>query len=282
LKTVWITGTGGLIGSHLVRCAPSFAPNFRIISLARQDLDLTDFAAVEKRFRADQPDLIIHCAAMSKTVDCQNQPALARKINVDSVAQLAELASGKNFIFFSTDLVFDGRKGHYAETDEVNPLNAYGQTKVAAEEVVRRNPRHTIVRLALCMGRTPRGNQAFNEDLAAQWRAGKTPRLFHDEFRTPMIAPVAARAIWELAESGQGGLYHLGGAERMSRARMGELVAARHPELNPRVETCSLREYQGPPRSADTSLNSAKIQALLSFPLPGLSAWLNENPNGEI
>jgi dTDP-4-dehydrorhamnose reductase len=56
------------------------------------------------------------------------------------------------------------------------------------------------------------------------------------------------------------------------------LVAARCPELNPRLEPGSLRDYQGPPRAPDTTLNCAKIQKLLPFPLPGLTQWLNEHP----
>jgi hypothetical protein len=56
------------------------------------------------------------------------------------------------------------------------------------------------------------------------------------------------------------------------------LAAGRHPELEARMERCSLREYVGAPRPADTSLNCAKIQKLLSFPLPGLTQWLQEHP----
>jgi dTDP-4-dehydrorhamnose reductase len=241
-------------------------------------LDLTDFSAVERRFRADSPRLIIHCAALSKSPDCQAHPAQARRINVEATAHLAALAGEVGFIFFSTDLVFDGKKGNYGESDAVNPLSVYGETKAAAEEIVLRNPRHTVVRTSLNSGATPKGNSAYNEQMRQSWREGKSVKLFMDEFRCPIAAAVTARAVWELAASRQAGLYHLAGAERMSRLQIGQLLATRHPELAGRIESCSLREYRGEPRPADTSLNCGKIQALLTFRLPGLTQWLRDHP----
>ena len=82
-----------------------------------------------------------------------------------------------------------------------------------------------------------------------------------------------------MATLGQGGLYHIAGTERLSRLEIGRLLAARHPELEARIEAGSLRGYSGAPRPPDTSLNCAKVQKLLSLPLPGLTNWLEENPD---
>jgi dTDP-4-dehydrorhamnose reductase len=275
---VWITGAGGLIGSYLGLLAQTYAPAFKAIPLTRAEVDLTDFAAVERRFRADRPALIIHCAAMSKTYDCQASPAQARRNNVEATARLAELAAESDFIFFSTDLVFDGRKGNYVETDAVNPLSVYGETKAAAEAVVVRNARHIVVRTSLNSGLSPSGKSGYNEQLRAAWAEGKTIKLFHDEYRSPISAAATARAVWELAAHPRGGIWHLAGGERLSRVQIGRLLALRHPELSARLESCSLREYQGAPRPADTSLNCAKLQEHLKFRLPGLTEWLRENP----
>ncbi|MGA2748945.1 MAG: SDR family oxidoreductase [Verrucomicrobiota bacterium] len=274
----WITGAGGLIGSCLARLAGERAPHFSVTALARRDLDLTDLAAVERRFCVDRPRLVIHCAALSKSPDCQADPARARRVNVEATAHLAALAQEAELIFFSTDLVFDGRKGSYVESDPVNPLSVYAETKAAAENIVLSNPRHTVVRTSLNSGLSPAGNSAYNEQLCAAWREGRSVKLFFDEFRSPIPASVTARAVWELAASRQAGLYHLAGAERLSRVQLGQLLAARHPELRARMESCSLRDHNGAPRPPDTSLNSAKIQRLLSFPLPALTEWLAAHP----
>jgi len=301
----WITGAGGLIGNYLVQTAPLFAPHRQIIGIIRDGnvpslpgvgsdavpaslsspgrvgcrlLDLADFHAVRAGFKEDRPDLIIHCAALSRSPACQENPALALRLNVEVTAGLAELAAEIPFIFFSSDLVFDGREGNYDEAAPTNPLSVYAETKVAAEQSVLANPRHSVVRISLNGGTSPTGDRGFNEEMRRAWQAGGMLKLFTDEFRCPMPAAVTARAIWELVGQNKPGLYHLAGGERLARWEIGQLVAARWPQLNPRIERASRKDYAGPQRPADTSLNCAKVQKLLSFPLPGLSEWLNANP----
>jgi dTDP-4-dehydrorhamnose reductase len=278
-SVVWITGAGGLIGNYLLRMAPQFASDCDSRGLARNDLELLDAVAVRKAFNEQRPDGVIHCAAMSKSPDCQAQPELARKINVEATARLAELASEIPFVFYSSDLVFDGRKGNYIESDAVNPLGIYAETKVVAEKIVLANPRHTVIRTSLNGGISPTGDRGFNEQMRHSWKAGQTLKLFADEFRCPIPAVVTARVTWELLSKGHTGLFHVAGSERLSRARMGKLIASRWPQLQPKFVVTSLEEYSGAPRSPDTSLNCNKVQKLLSFPLPGLSEWLAANPN---
>jgi dTDP-4-dehydrorhamnose reductase len=278
-KVAWITGAGGLIGNYLVQTAPQFAPCWQAHGLARPQLDLTDFDSVREVFRDEKPVAIIHCAALSKSPDCQANPSLAHTINVEATALLAELAADIPFIFFSSDLVFDGRKGNYVETDPVGPLSIYAETKIAAEQVVLANPRHTVIRTSLNGGTSPRGDSGFNEQLRRDWQAGKVPKFFVDEFRCPIPAVATARAVWELLNCGATGLFHIAGAERLSRLQIGEALAARYPELKPQFQASSLRQYSGAPRPPDTSLNSAKAQQLLSFSLPGLRQWLDANPD---
>jgi dTDP-4-dehydrorhamnose reductase len=231
---VWITGAGGLIGNELVRAAPQFAPNFDARGLSRVDADLLDFRSVETLFQTERPELIIHCAALSNNVICEGAPELAQKQNVEVTQHLLSLASGIPFVFFSTDLIFDGSKGNYVEDDAANPLSVYGRTKVAAEQLVRAHPQHIIVRISITGGHSPRGNRGFNEEMKNAWRTGKALNLFIDEFRCPSTADVIARAVWELVSRNARGTYHLCGAERLSRYRIGELMAAKHPHLQPK------------------------------------------------
>jgi dTDP-4-dehydrorhamnose reductase len=99
-----------------------------------------------------------------------------------------------------------------------------------------------------------------------------------DEFRCPIPASVTARATLELAFSEVAGTYHVAGAERLSRLQIGELLAARHPELKARIQAGSLKDYAGAPRAADCSLDCSKARRHLSFPLPGLTQWLQTHP----
>jgi dTDP-4-dehydrorhamnose reductase len=279
MPLAWITGAGGLIGSYLQRNAPA---HWTTGPLTREMIDLTDRSAVEQLFRKDRPALILHCAALSKSVACEKDPSLARRLNVDVTRHLAGLSVDIPFFFFSTDLVFDGKLGNYDEAAPVNPLSVYGQTKAEAEEIVLRNPRHSVIRTSLNAGISPTHDRGFNEEMRAAWESGRTLNLFVDEFRCPIPAIVTARAVWEWADKAATGLFHIAGAERLSRVDIGHALAARWPQLTPRIKAGSLADYPGPPRSPDTSLNCAKAQALLSFALPRFTQWLRENPGEPI
>lgn len=277
-RLLWVTGAGGLIGSQFLRLAPTLAPLWQVRGLGRGELDLTDADAIRRLFATEKPAAIIHCAAMSKTPACQADPALARRINVEATSLLSELSAEIPFIFFSTDLVFDGRQGNYDEAAAPNPLNVYAETKAQAEQAVLRNPRHTVIRTSLNGGASPTGDRGFNEETRNALRTGKTLNLFTDEFRNPIAALITARAITELLRRGAAGLFHVAGSERLSRWEIGQLLVARWGEGASQLRAGSLRDYTGPARAPDTTLNCTKAQSLLSFPLPRFSEWLRDNP----
>lgn len=274
----WVTGAAGLIGNYLVQLAPRYAPGWRVVGLTRADLDLCDTPAVRRRFAAERPALVIHCAALSRSPACEANPALARRINVEATAALADVAAEAQLVLFSTDLVFDGRRGQYREEDPPNPLGVYAATKVEAEARVLEHPRALVLRTSLNGGTSLDGDRAFNEQMRRAWQAGRVVRLYTDEFRSPLHAAVTARAAWDLALQGLTGLYHVAGAERLSRWEIGQLVAARWPQLHPQIKAASVRDHPGPPRPPDTSLDCARAQARLSFRLPGLTEWLAAHP----
>ena len=277
MYVAWVTGAGGLIGSYVVKAAPK---DWLVYGLKRQDLDICDHNAVWEQFDRDEPDLIIHCAAISKSPACDADPQRAVNVNADAVITLSHVAAEIPLIFLSSDLVFDGRKGNYVETDEVNPLSVYADTKRIAEDIVLKNPKHTVVRTSLNAGHSPTGDRAFNEEMRAAFKEGRTLNLFVDEFRCPIPAEITARAIWEIV--GESGIFHLCGAERLSRYEIGELLAENHPELNPKIVRGTLRDYKGSPRSPDTSMDCSKIQAKLSFRLPKFSDWARAQPPGSL
>lgn len=273
----WVTGAAGLIGTQLVRMGAAAFPGHRMVALTRAELELTDFAAVAQRFERERPEIIVHSAALSRGPQCQADPLLARLLNVEVTRHLASLSEKAHFIFLSTDLVFDGRRGGYREEDPVNPLSVYAATKVEAEAVVQAHPKHLILRTSLTYGHTANADRSFNEEMVLAWKAGRTLPLFTDEFRCPIAAAVTARAVWELAGGQATGLYHLAGSERLSRWEIGQLVAARNPAASPRIEPGSLKSFAGAPRPPDVSLDCSRVQERLSFPLPRFSQWMAEN-----
>jgi dTDP-4-dehydrorhamnose reductase len=278
-KLAWITGAAGLIGNYLVKAAPEFATDWKICGLAREQFDLLDFKTVEREFQKDKPQLIIHCAAITSVADAQKNPALAQKVNVEVTRFLSQLASEIQFVFLSTDLIFDGQKGNYTETDPPNPLHLYGETKVIAEQIVLRNPRHLVVRTSINGGISRAGDKGFNERLKLSLQNASGMKLFTDEFRSPIFAGETARAVWKLTNKNCSGIFHVAGAEKLSRWQIGQLLVQRWPEIKTKIEPGSTKDFPGPTRAPDTSLDVSKTQKLLSRPLPGLSEWLAGNLN---
>jgi dTDP-4-dehydrorhamnose reductase len=275
-KRALITGGAGLIGEHLIGAAARCAPGWEVLAPFRRELDLTHFKGVTAWFEKERPDLVIHCAALSRVSACEANPHLARRVNVDLTRHLATLAAGVPFVFFSSDLVFDGAKGGYTEQDAVAPLHVYGRTKADAEEIVRKHARHLIIRTSINYGHSRTGQRSFNEEILQAWREGRPLTLFTDEFRSPLAAELTARAVWELADKGASGVFHVAGTERLSRWDIGQLLLQRHPEYRELARPGSFRDFQGPPRAADTSLDCARAQALLSFALPKFSEWITK------
>jgi dTDP-4-dehydrorhamnose reductase len=269
-----VTGAAGLIGQYLVKTASQWAPDWDVRGLTRADLDLTDRPTVERAWQSNKPSAVIHCAAMSRTRDCEQDPAKARRINVEATAHLAKLSQDIPFIFLSSGEVFDGTTGWYRETDEPNPINVYGKTKFEAERVILPNPRHTVLRIVLTAGTSQNGDRSFVEEMCRAAKAGQSVTLYADEFRCPLPAGVIARVIWELIDRGRPGLYHLGGTERLSRWEIGEALQPWYSELEGRLVRGSAQNHAGSPRPTDLSLRCDKIQGLLSFRIPGFREWL--------
>ena len=73
--------------------------------------------------------------------------------------------------------------------------------------------------------------------------------------------------------------FHICGREKLSRYEIGKLLVARTPGMEAKITADTLKNYHGAPRTPDVSMNCAKAQAVLPFPLPGLTEWLAANPN---
>jgi dTDP-4-dehydrorhamnose reductase len=131
-----VTGAAGQIGYEAVR---ELGPLGKVVGLARADLDLADPAAIRETLRRLRPRVIVNAAAYTAVDLAETEREVAAAINTDAPAVLAEEARrlGALLVHYSTDYVFDGRKGSpYVESDPPNPLSVYGATKLAGEQAI--------------------------------------------------------------------------------------------------------------------------------------------------
>jgi dTDP-4-dehydrorhamnose reductase len=136
---ILLTGKCGQVGSELFRLLPELG---EVIAPDRRELDLLDPDRIRQVVQSIRPDLIVNAAAYTAVDAAEKDEANAHAVNAQALALLAEQAKklGAALVHFSTDYVFDGSKTTpYVEADPANPLNAYGKTKLAGEEALRRS-----------------------------------------------------------------------------------------------------------------------------------------------
>lgn len=150
---ILLTGKNGQVGWELQR---ALAPLGEVVAVDRQVLDLADPDAIRAVIRDVQPQLIVNPAAYTAVDKAESEPDLAQAVNGTAPGIMAEEAKrlGAALIHYSTDYVFDGAKdGAYVEDDPTNPLNVYGQTKLAGEQAIRASgAAHLILRTSWVYG----------------------------------------------------------------------------------------------------------------------------------
>lgn len=136
---ILLTGKNGQVGSELRRFLPALG---EVIAPDRQQLDLLNPDNIRRVVREVRPQLIVNAAAYTAVDSAETDEANAHAVNAEAPALLADEANrvGAVLVHYSTDYVFDGKKAEpYDEADPTGPLNAYGRTKLAGEEAVRRS-----------------------------------------------------------------------------------------------------------------------------------------------
>lgn len=278
---ILITGASGQLGGYLLRAlqrhpggvvAWSGSRAGELFGRALHPINLADAQAVTEEFDEARPDVVIHAAAMARVSDCHADPEKAHQVNAAATATLAGLAArrGARFVYVSTDLVFGGERGRYAEEDAPSPLSEYGRSKAAGEVAALAVPRAVVARVSLLYGPSLIGRPTFFDEQVTALRGGRPVTLFSDEHRSPLDLASAAGALLALAKSEYVGVLHVGGPERMSRLEMGQRLAKHLGLSGEGIVPMRRDEAPAPePRPQDVSLDSSRWRrAFPSLPWP--------------
>jgi dTDP-4-dehydrorhamnose reductase len=281
---ILVTGASGLLGGRL---AEVLAAAHDVIALRHRapvpsgltavDGDLLDAASLGRALESARPDAVLHSAALADADRCEADPDLARRCNVEASGEIARRcrARGLRLIALSTDLVLGGERAFSTEDQHDRPLLVYGRTKREAEDVVlAESPDAVVLRVALVIGRGYGPRTTASEAVAATLAAGRRPRLFEDQYRTPIDPESIADAVARALDRTVCGRFHLGGAERLSRYELGQRVA-NVLGLRGDLEKAS-QATQGVPRPADASLDSSRARRELGWTARPLDAAIRD------
>jgi dTDP-4-dehydrorhamnose reductase len=231
--------------------------------------DLADATAVDRLLDEARPEAVVHAAVLSRAEDCEGRPEEAERVNAKLPGLVAAACRerGVRLVALSTDLVFPGDRPFVTESYPTGPRNLYGRTKRKGEEaVLLAYPQAAVARVALVLGRGHGPRSTSSESVARALRAGRSQRLFTDEYRTPIDPESVERALAKLLEGTAAGLFHLGGPQRVSRYELGIRVARAFGLAASGIVASVQAQHQGPDlRAPDVSLDSSHAQAELGW-----------------
>ncbi len=175
------------------------------------------------------PDAVVHLAAMTDVDGCERDPDIAFRVNRDGARHVAEAcaACGAGMLLVSTDYVFDGLSGPYRESDEPNPVNVYGRSKLEGERAaMSAHDRVAVVRISVPFGRVmPGAPHNFVSLLDERLAAGMPVRAVTDQLTTPCWLDELAGLVWAAVRDGIRGIVHYGSSDRISRYDMALAIA---------------------------------------------------------
>jgi dTDP-4-dehydrorhamnose reductase len=224
LLRVLVTGAGGLLGNAVVRTAGERGHDVR--AYARSGLDVTDPEEVERRLRAEKPEVIVHCAAYTAVDRAEEESDQAMSVNRDGTRNVAMAAAqvGATVVYPGTDYVFNGRADTpYGPDAETSPVNAYGVSKLAGEQVLAVSGcSWMVVRTSWLYGS---GGWDFVDVVLEKDERCGGMTVVDDQVGCPTWTGSLASGIFGLAEAGARGTYHVCDAGRVSWLELARKVA---------------------------------------------------------
>jgi len=281
-----ITGASGLLGINL---ALEAMQEHEVVGVDRGKLKSAPFKVLKADIlKTDEihsildltnPDWLINCAALANLEKCDEDPIQARILNTDLPAELAVACAKRNipFVHLSTDSVFDGTKeGVYTEEDEPSPPGVYSQTKLAGERAVQQVNLQALIARVNFFGWSLGGRRSLGEFFVNNLSEGRNVNGFTDVIFCPMWVNHLSQTLIEMLEKNLHGLYHIVGAQAMSKYQFGVEVAKKFGLRQSLIEPQSVeRSDLTAKRSHNLWLSIHKLSTALGHEIPDFSTGLD-------
>lgn len=239
-------------------------------------IDLTDSRELKQAIKRHGIRTIVNCGGSCALKSCELDPAMARRVNVETVQSLLRSIEDMDvrLVHLSIDLVYSGtRGGRHVESDPVDPVTVYGSTMVEAEDLIRnQRPEACILRISLPMGISFNGHAGAIDWIQARFAKGKPATLYYDEVRTPTYVECLNEVLEQVVISDMHGVWHAGGPRHLTLYEIAQIVnrvGGYDPDL---LHGCyRLQAGPMPPRAGNVTMDSTALaNALGTAPF---AAW---------
>ncbi len=280
----FVTGASGLLGRflishledrghHVIALTNTHELEEKTSAVQAVKCDIAHRSEIENLLHQTSPDIIIHAAGMTSVDQCEVDPVRARLINTDVpswIAQWAEM-NGRQCVFISSDHVTAGDKPFFLETDPMVPVNMYAQTKADAEIAVLAHAPSTQIIRTNFFGRGPVWRKSITDWLWEKAISRETIPAFTDSFFSPLSVHYLSKAIADLSQLPARGIFHVGGADRISKYDFALRFLEFFDLDTGLVSPALVKEaHLAAPRPMDMSMSVSKVEEVLGYRMPTL------------
>lgn len=270
---ILVTGANGQLGNHIKLIADQYPYQWFFTDV--EELDITDAVAIESYVAEHSIDTVINCAAYTNVEQAEDDEIMADRLNHLAVGYLAEAMHkvGGTLIHVSTDYVFGGNKSNTpcAEAEPVNPIGAYGRTKLAGEQAVMASGcNYVIVRTAWLYSEFGKN---FLKTMLSLTATKPSLNVVFDQVGTPTYAGDLAHAICHIITTGHikdhQGIYHYSNEGVCSWFDFTKEIARQSGNLACHISPCHSNEFPSKAQRPSYSvLDKTKIKATFGVKVP--------------
>lgn len=290
-----LLGSSGQLGQaflHQLLQSQQERSQFQSLALSRTQLDITDNAALAAQMAAYRPDVVLNCAAYTAVDNAEQQSDSCFAVNTTAAGQLAALCQQHNSLLvqFSTDYVFDGASHTaYTEQHSTSPLNVYGRSKLAAEQLIQANcSKYLILRSSWLFSEYGHNfyrtmlKLAQQQHAAAEQGLAKPLSVVNDQFGCPTYAGDLAAIVLQLLQRYQQrgslayGVYHLAGQPAVSWYQFAQAIFAVQQMPVSILPISSANYAAATQRPANSALDCSKFCDTFAIAFPQWQAALHQ------
>ena len=280
---ILVTGGSGLIGSKFVNDLDKKGNDVLYTYLSRKipnshgksiELDVTDKKAILSVIEKFEPDITIHCSALTNVDICETDPKLANRVNVEGTKNIVNACkkSDSKIIYISTSFVFDGFKKIFYEDDKAHPINKYGLTKLKGEKLTKESGLPFMI---LRTDHPYRWSPAHVEKnnvmrMIKLFESGEKFREATDWFNMPTLVDNLVEASIKLIRKWEDGIYHVMGSDYISRYNLAMKVADAVGGDRNLVTKARSADFDLPTKRPNVHMSNEKVQERTGVKMLGI------------